>query len=159
MNRIDLFKRSRFDLLLFYCLNFVLFIDNNEACFAQSTVTKKIPVIVVTDLYQPCQDPGDNFDLITQFALHEIDLKAIILDCSEPFRRPIAYDAGKVLYPDRDGPRDPGFIPVCQLNYIFGRNVPVAAGPFSSMKNRDDKMLDVPAFQQQGIELILKNVK
>lgn len=127
--------------------------------YTQSTTNKKISVILITDLYHPYQDPGDNFDLVAAFALPEIDLKAIILDCSEVFRKPYAYDAGKGLYPDNSGPRDPGFIPVLQLNYIFGRRVPVATGPFSTMKNTNDKMFDVPAFQQQGIELILKTLR
>jgi len=63
----------------------------------------KIPVIDVTDLYHPCQDIGDNFDLITAYALPEIDLRAVILDCTDEWR------SGSRL--------DPGFIPVTQLNY------------------------------------------
>lgn len=31
--------------------------------------TKKIPVVVITDLYHPYQDPGDNMDLIMGFGL------------------------------------------------------------------------------------------
>lgn len=61
----------------------------------------KIPVIDVTDLYHPCQDIGDNFDLITAYALPEIDLRAVILDCTDEWR------SGSRL--------DPGFIPVTQL--------------------------------------------
>jgi hypothetical protein len=68
----------------------------------------------------------------------------------------LATNPGKGLYPDSNGPRDPGFIPVLQLNYIFGRNIPFATSPFSNMKYIGDKMLDVPVFQQQGIDLILK---
>ena len=138
------------------CIGF--FFINNES-HSQQKVNKKIPVIVVTDLYHPFQDCGDNFDLVTAYALPEIDLKAVILDCSEAFRKPLAYDAGKGLYPDSNGPRDAGFIPVMQLNYIFGKNVPVAAGPFSNMKNIQDKMLDIPAFQQQGVDLILNTLR
>jgi hypothetical protein len=57
---------------------------------------------------------------------------------------------------DHGGPRDAGFVSVIQLNYIFNRNIPVAAGPFQPMKSPEDKMLDAPGFQQQGVELILK---
>ena len=119
---------------------------------------RRVPIIDVTDLYQPFQDPGDNFDLLTAYALPEVDLKAVILDPHGPFRKavsdhPILHDS------DKNGPRDPGFISVLQLNYIFNRNVPFAVGPFTMMKTPEDKMLDVPGFQQQGVELILKVLK
>jgi len=115
----------------------------------------RVPIIDVTDLYQPFQDPGDNFDLVAAYALPEVDLKAVILDAHGPFRKavsdhPILHDS------DKNGPRDPGFISVLQLNYIFNRNVPFAAGPFTMMESPEDKMLDVPGFQQQGVDLILK---
>jgi len=145
-----------YTLKLFLTIGFLFFTVNS---YAQSRASCKIPVIVVTDLYHPYQDGGDNFDLISAYALPEIDLKAIILDCTEVFRKPLASNPGKGLYPDSNGPRDPGFVPVLQLNYIFGRNVPVAVGPFSNMKDVNDKKLDVPAFQQQGVELILKTLK
>ena len=120
---------------------------------------RKVPVIDVTDLYHPHQDEGDNFDILAAFALPEIDLRAVILDCTEPFRQPIAHNPGEGLWPDARGPRDPGFIPVWQLNYIFNRNVPCAVGPFTRMKSPSDPMDDVPGFQQQGIELILRTLK
>lgn len=117
----------------------------------------RVPVIDVTDLYHPHQDVGDNFDLIAPYALPEIDLKAVILDAHDSFRKPISdHPVLSKFYVDKDGPRDPGFIPVMQLNYIFNRDVPVAVGPFTPMRSPDDKMLDIPAFQQQGVELILE---
>ncbi|MCS7238696.1 MAG: hypothetical protein NZ899_10570 [Thermoguttaceae bacterium] len=119
-------------------------------------VPKKIPVIDVTDLYHPHQDFGDNFDLIAAYALPEVDLRAVILDCTEPFRQPVAENPGPGLFPDPHGPREPGFIPVWQLNYVFDRNVPCATGPWTRMRSPADTMLDVPAFQQAGVELILR---
>ena len=114
-----------------------------------------IPVIDITDLYHPHQDPGDNLDLIAAYGLPEIDLKAVILDVTEEYRRP--NDPGqKSEYRDETGPRDPGVIPVTQLNYVFDRNVPFGIGPFTRLKTSDDKALDVPKFQQSGIELILR---
>jgi len=107
-----------------------------------SAKAAKTPVIDVTDLYHPCQDIGDNFDLVTAYALPEIDLRAVILDCTDEWR------SGSRL--------DPGFIPVTQLNYLFNRNVPCATIPWQRMKTLDDTMLDAPAFQQAGIELILR---
>ena len=105
------------------------------------------PVIDTTDLYHPPQDPGDNFDLLAAYALPEVDLRAVILDVTEKYRRP------------PEGPRDPGFIPMCQLNSLFGRNVPCAVSPYQAMKSPDDKMLDAPAFQQSGIRLLLDTLR
>jgi pyrimidine-specific ribonucleoside hydrolase len=129
-----------------------------QVCTGAETSTR-VPLIDVTDLYHPHQDVGDNFDVLAAYALPEIDLRAVILDCTEPFRQPVAKDPGPGLFPDASGPREPGFIPVWQLNYIFGRNVPCATIPFTRMKSVGDKMLDAPPFQQQGIELILKTLR
>lgn len=119
---------------------------------------RRIPVIDITDLYLPPQDAGDNFDLITPYALPEIDLRAVILDATETFRQPHAL-LHREWYEDHKGPRDPGFIAVTQLNYIFGRRIPCASSPFSLMRSPQDQMRDVPAFQQQGIELILETLR
>jgi pyrimidine-specific ribonucleoside hydrolase len=126
---------------------------------APRSAPKPIPLIDVTDLYHPHQDVGDNFDIIAAYGLPELDLRAVVLDCTEPFRQPVAQDPGAGLFPDASGPREPGFIPVWQLNYIFGRNVPCATCPFTRMKSVGDKLLDAPPFQQQGIELILRTLR
>jgi len=126
---------------------------------AAAELSAGVPLIDVTDLYHPHQDVGDNFDLLAAYALPEIDLRAGILDCTEPFRQPVAKDPGPGLFPDTGGPREPGFIPVWQLNYIFDRKVPCATIPFTRMKSVGDKMLDAPPFQQQGIELILQTLR
>lgn len=121
---------------------------------AQNGVPVKIPVVDVTDLYFPYQDPGDNFDLIMAYALPNIELKAVLLDITNAFRKPVA-DA-PYLWHDPYGPREAGIIPVEQLNYIFNRNVPFGVGPFCPMKYPEDKMLKAPAFQQSGVRLLLK---
>lgn len=108
----------------------------------------RIPVIVFTDLYFPGQDLGDNFDILTPYALPELDLRGIIFDVTDRYRKDTSN-----LYPVF---REPGFIPATQLNYIFDRNIPMACTPFQSMKNETDKMEDIPAFQQQGIDLFLR---
>lgn len=118
----------------------------------------RVPVIDITDLYHPAQDVGDNLDLIAAYALPEIDLKAVILDVTARFREPVAAPAGDP-YQDTAGPRDPGFIPVWQLNALFGRNVPCAVGPFGAMRSPEDDMRDAPAFQQQGVELLLQTLR
>ncbi|ADB33552.1 hypothetical protein Kfla_4525 [Kribbella flavida DSM 17836] len=110
-----------------------------------------VPVVSITDLYHPPEDPGDNIDLIMAYGLPEVDLRAVILDALEEKRALI--DGGVPGYP---GPRDPGVIPVAQLNAIFGRNVPSAMCPFTRMRSLTDQMRDVPAAQQFGIELLLR---
>ncbi len=124
---------------------------------------KKVPIIDVTDLYHPNMDVGDNFDLIAPYGLPEIDLRAVILDVDEYLRQPspvhpiLSKNPEFVCFmEEQKAPRDAGFIPVLQLNYIFNRNIHAAVGPFAMMKSPQDKMLDIPAFQQQGVELILK---
>jgi hypothetical protein len=118
---------------------------------------KRVPVIDITDLYHPCQDPGDNFDLIAAYALPEIDLRAVILDPTEIFRAEVATAADGSQH--GGGPRDPGIIPLMQLNYLFDRNVAWGVGPFLALKSPVDKALDAPAFQQSGIELMLETLR
>lgn len=111
----------------------------------QKIATGGVPVIDVTDLYLPASDWGDNFDLITAYGLPEIDLKAVILDITQTERKAWT--------------RDPGILEVEQLNYIFDRNVPFATGPFEKLRSLDDRMLDAPAYQQQGINLLLRTLR
>ncbi len=125
---------------------------------ATAAPARRVPVIDVTDLYHPYQDIGDNVDLIAAYALPEIDLKAVILDVTAKFRRAVATSAsGKVL--DKDGPRDPGVIPVLQLNYLFDRNVPYGIGPFQALRAPADTLLDAPEFQQTGVRLLLDTLR
>lgn len=108
----------------------------------------KIPLLHITDLYQPPQDPDDQVDLATIYALDEFDLKGVVLDITHKF-----------LVPAPEGfdiARDPGFVPVTQLNYLTARSVPVAMGPTRALKTPSDKALDRPLQEQAGIELILK---
>lgn len=125
-------------------------------CIAKAA-TERVPLIDITDLYHPPQDPGDNFDLIAAYALPEVDLRAVIFDVTAEYRKPVGQVAG--LPADDRGPREPGFIPVTQLNRVFGRNVPCAVGPFQMMRDPADKMLDAPAFEQTGIELLLRTLR
>lgn len=117
--------------------------------------TMRTPLIDITDIYHPPQDPGDNVDLIAAYALPEVDLRAVIFDVTGRYRRPYINDADH-SYDDPAGSRDAGFIPVWQLNSIFGRDVPCAAAPYEAMTSPDDPMRDAPPFQQQGIELMLR---
>lgn len=134
-----------------WCVAFSVAVAGGEA-------PSRVPIIDVTDLYHPHQDCGDNWDLVAAYALPEVNLKAVILDCTGEFRKQVC-DHPNPMLRDNSGPRDPGFIPVLQLNYLFNRNVPAATGPWRAMKSPQDKMLDVPGFQQQGIELLLRTLK
>jgi len=125
---------------------------------AARPLRRRFPVIDVTDLYHPHQDVGDNLDLIAAYALPEIDLRAVILDITQRFRdaRP---EAPEPRTGDAAGPRDPGYVPVLQLNYVFGRAVPCAAAPFEPLRSPDDALLDAPPFQQQGVELLIETLR
>lgn len=116
--------------------------------------TDKLPIIVITDCYHPYQDPGDNLDLISGFALDNVDLKAIILDITDSFRKDTADHL--TLWKDPRGPREAGIIPIMQLNYIFNKNVPFAIGPMHLMKSESDKMDELTGFEENGIKLLLK---
>ena len=89
----------------------------------------KVPVVVITDLYAPAQDPDDNFDILIPFAVENVDLKAVVFDVTEAFRKP---------GPRNGVRRDPGFIPVTQLNYLFDTDVPCGCAPFTEMASEKD---------------------
>ncbi len=131
----------------------------SASCFnhADRNADEKISVVVITDLYHPHQDRGDNLDLINGFALPDVDLKAVILDITDAFRKDTADHP--FLSHDPDGPREAGIIPVAQLNYIFNRNIPCAIGPIVPMKSEMDKMENHGIPVQQGINLLLKVLK
>lgn len=130
------------------CFIFIILISSIS--YGQSV--KKKPLIVITDLYHPYNDPGDNMDLINAYALPDVDLKAVILDITDSFRKDTADHP--TLWKDPRGPREAGIIPVEQLNYIFNRQVPFDIGPIKLMRNEKDQMLDTPSFFR-GVELFL----
>jgi hypothetical protein len=105
------------------------------------------PLIHITDLYHPPQDPDDHIDLATVVALKEFDLKAVILDVTRRFLDGL---------PGKDMSRDPGFLPVVQLGYLAGRAIPVAVGPPDSLADQNDNVRNRPAREQAGIELFLE---
>jgi hypothetical protein len=104
---------------------------------ACSTVQDRgVLVLYCTDLFHPHDDPDDHFDLAALYALHELDVRGIVLDQG-----------------DRQDER-PGRIPVAQLNHLTGREVPCAEGLSAKLKNPDDRALDQP--HQAGVRLILE---
>lgn len=126
-------------------------------CGKASGQYKKIPVVVITDLYHPYQDPGDNMDLIMGFGLPDVDLKAVLLDITDAFRKDTADHP--TLWKDPRGPREAGIIPVEQLSYIFNKKVPYGIGPLSMMKSEEDRMEYLPGYEQEAIDILLEVLK
>jgi hypothetical protein len=100
-----------------------------------------LPLIHCTDLFHPHGDPDDHFDLATLYGMPGIDLKAVILD------------QGRLQA------KQPGTIPVSQLNRITGRTVPAATGLADKLRTPTDTGLDQPAEFQQGVALILSTLR
>jgi len=115
------------------------------------TEPSSIPLLHITDLYHPPQDPDDQLDLATVIALEEFDLKGVVLDVTQRFLEaaPSGFDI----------PRDPGFIPVTQLAYLTGRTIPVATGPAQPLRYPQDDVRDQPRREQAGIELVLDTLQ
>jgi hypothetical protein len=90
------------------------------------------------------------------YALPQIELKAIILDITDAFRKDTADHP--TLWRDPRGPREAGIVPVSQLNYIFDRQVPDAVGPLTWMRSQTDVMRD-SGILQQGIGLFLRTLE
>lgn len=108
---------------------------------------KRIPLVHISDLYFPPQDPDDLVDLLTVAALEEFDLRAVLLDVTRKFLEPAPAGADKA--------RDPGFVPVMQLSYLLGRHIPVAMGPIDPLTGPRDDANDRPVREQAGISLLL----
>jgi hypothetical protein len=108
----------------------------------------KIPLVHITDLYHPPQDPDDHIDLLTAFALEEFNLRGVILDVTKRFL--LAAPAGF------DIAREPGFAPVAQLAYLLGRPAASAVGPVQPLSHPGDDAADRPLSDQGGICLLLE---
>ena len=70
----------------------------------------RVPVIYCSDLFHPHDDPDDHFDIASIYALEEVKIRGIVLDQG-----------------DRQE-KQPGRIPIEQLNHLTGRSVPWATG-------------------------------
>ena len=108
---------------------------------------RSIPLIHITDLYHPPQDPDDHVDLATVMALEQYDVRAIILDVTTRFL--IAAPAGF------DRARDPGYVPVQQLVHLTGRPTRVATGPSEPLRSASTGLSDLDTNDRSGAELIL----
>jgi len=111
-----------------------------------ANVAKNIqPVILVSDLMRPYDDPDDHWDLATAFALAysgAIDLKGIIIDS------PV-----NMAYVEK---KNPDVTAVAMLNYITGLAVPVVSGSPYPLQNREDKQEYAVIQDLGGVNMIQK---
>lgn len=121
------------------------------ATAADLNPTPRIPLVHITDLYHPPQDPDDHIDLATILALPEYDLRGVVLDITRKFlvAKPEGWDIA----------REPGYVPVAQLAHLTGRAIPVAMGPIDPLKSPDDPARDRPRPEQGGINLLLEQLE
>ena len=101
---------------------------------------KKTPLIYSADVFHPYGDPDDHLDLAAIFSLEEIEIRSVILD--------------QGLLQKNDN----GILPVTQMKYISGHNVPANMGLPFKLKSPDDKALDQPEEFQCGVEQILQTL-
>ncbi len=103
----------------------------------QANANEKVPVIYSTDLFHPHDDPDDHFDIVTLYAMPEIDLRAVILDQGAK----------------QD--KRPGRIPIQQLNHLLGRDVPYGIGLSRPLANALDPGYGELKKYQKGVKLII----
>ena len=76
---------------------------------------------------------------------------------TEPFRQPVAKDPGPGLFPDANGPREPGFIPVLQLNYVWETAVWICLSGRRLVKRADGTHRILPAAEVLPTDKVLPN--
>lgn len=115
----------------------------NAQLLVKDTVQTIQPVILVSDLMRPFDDPDDHWDLATAFALAysgAIDLKGMIIDSPE-----------NEAYIER---KNPDVAAVAMLNYITGLHVPVVSGSPYPLKDKADKQEYALIKDMGGVNLI-----
>jgi pyrimidine-specific ribonucleoside hydrolase len=111
-------------------------------------------VIHSTDLYHPFQDYGDTIDLLNAYRFPGVELRGVVLDCTQAFMVP-QDKVGPDDFSDRAGPRVPGIAQVKQLNHIFNADVPYAISPELRLSSKMDSCRERSDEQQSGIESFL----
>ena len=109
-----------------------------RGALATEAAPGSVPVIHITDLYHPHNDPDDHFDLATVFGIPAFDIRAIIIDMG------------------KDGVGRPGLPAVQQMMHITGRTVPCATGLVENLKSQADTCEQQSQDTQAGVNLILK---
>lgn len=128
----------------------VIFLMCLSSC-KKSENANSVPVILITDLYFPGQDVGDNFDILTPYSLNEIDLKAVVFDITEDFRK---ISSGGRGLSENTIIREPGFIVIQQLNYLFDKDVSCGCSPFTRLTFVGDTKLEASEYETKGINLL-----
>ena len=101
-----------------------------------------VPMLHVTDLFRPHNDPDDHWDLACVYALvrqGRVDLRAIMVD-----------------YPPDPRDNDPDVLGVAQMNYLTGQAVPVVVGSPRPMRSRDDTQREATPWEDGGIRVLLR---
>jgi len=104
------------------------------------------PLVHVTDLFRPHDDPDDHWDLATVYALTrrgDLDLLGILTD--NPENLPDVYK----------GACSPDVAAVAQLNYLTDRAVPVATGTIWPSRPGDKVREDNLPKDLQGVNMLL----
>jgi len=96
-----------------------------------------VPIVYVTDLYHPHDDPDDHVDLATLFAIPEFDIRAIVIDLGE-------HGKGRAGTPAIE-----------QMMHLTGRTAPYATGLVANLETPVDTGEEHPADTQGGVELLL----
>jgi hypothetical protein len=118
-------------------------------CTRGNEVTKKkqkVPVLHVTDLFRPHNDPDDHWDLACVYALAhkgDIDLKGILID-----------------HPPKSRPdRNPDIMAVAQMNLICGLFIPTGVGSPHRLTSRNDTQASASSTDLQGVQMIINILK
>jgi hypothetical protein len=109
---------------------------------AASQSSAAVPMLHVTDLFRPHNDPDDHWDLACVYALvHQgrADLRAILAD-----------------YPPAPQNADPDVLGVAQMNYLTGQAVPVVVGSPRPMRSRNDTQSEATPLEDGGIRVLLR---
>jgi len=118
--------------------------QNRSGVETEVAKTKRVPMIYSTDLFQPCDDPDDNYDIALLFNMEEIDIKALIFD-----------QAAKSAHW-----KEVGKTALEQLSKITGKTPPPwKIGIRNPMRSVDDKALDQAEEFQGGVALILSTLE
>ena len=88
---------------------------NGQSLVAEAPrIQSPVPMLHVSDLFRPHNDPDDHWDLACVYSLAwqgKADLKAILID-----------------YPQGNRANDPDVLSVAQMNYLTGKAVPTVVG-------------------------------
>ena len=121
------------------------FLGSAFCCAAgPSPAPAKIPVIHITDLFRPPNDPDDHWDLACMYALAlqgEIDLRGIVIDAPPVRKNTRAWN--------------PDVQAIAQMNHLSGLTVPVLVGCSEPMKSREDTKENAKPSDLNGVRWIV----